>query len=276
MAVRERISILASKDAKLKDNVSLWFGNGTSEDDGDLGDVEIRWDGTDLDILPAANNSILKIGADAKAFDLWLYGNSSNAYISWDASADDFKFEDSVSLMFGTGAGAGPGNAGDVEIRWDGTDLDVLAAADDSILKIGNGTNSFDVWLFGNSVTQYASWDASANRLKFEDSINLEFGTGAGAGPGNAGDASITFDGTRLVVSPIAAGGIVHIGDAADTAPNEVHIFDGATAGEAGRLVLYDRSGQSWYIWPNTDGDVYVASAAPADDTAGAVIGGQS
>src|SRR3990167_2896993 len=168
MAVRERISILASKDAKLKDNVSLWFGNGTSEDDGDLGDVEIRWDGTDLDILPAANNSILKIGADAKAFDLWLYGNSSNAYISWDASADDFKFEDSVSL-------------------------------------------------------------------KFEDSINLEFGTGAGAGPGNAGDASITFDGTRLVVSPIAAGGIVHIGDAAGTAPHQGHIFYGAAPGGGGR-----------------------------------------
>ena len=350
MAVRERISILASKDAKLKDNVNLWFGDGTQDDNGDLGDVKIRWDGTNLDMLPttddsqfylgdgtssfdlrvygssanayisfdasaddlkfedsvslmfgtgagagqgnagdveirwdatdldilaAANNSVIKIGNGTNSFDIWLYGSSANAYISFDASADDLKFEDSVSLMFGTGAGAGPGNAGDVEIRWDGTDLDILATTDDSIIKLGNGTQSFDLWLYGNSATSYISWDASADQLKFEDNVALHFGTGAGGGPGNAGDATILFDATRLVLTPLAAGGIVHVGDGADTTANELHVFDGGT-NKAGRLVLYDHAGVANYLWIDSTGDLRFDSTSPSNDTSGTIIGTQS
>lgn len=69
-------------------------------------------------------------------------------------------FRDNVSIKLGSDA--------DVNIRWDGTDLDILAAADDSVAKLGNGTNSFDLWLYGNAAADYVLWDASAGELDFQ------------------------------------------------------------------------------------------------------------
>jgi hypothetical protein len=194
---RERISFLASDDAKLKDNVDLWFGDGAGADDGTQGDVKIRWDGTDLDMLPTANNTVFKLGDGTTSFDLWLYGASAAAYILWDASANDLIFQDSVSLKLGTGE--------DVEIRWDATDLDILAAADDSVIKIGNGTNSFDVWLYGNTADAYIVWDASADDLIFQDSVSLKLGTGL--------DAELRWDGTDLDLLAVADDQVFKLGN---------------------------------------------------------------
>lgn len=163
---------------KLGDSVEFILGDGVDAADGSAGDVTLRWDGTDLDLLPTVDDSIFKIGDGTLSFDLWLMGGSASAYVSWDASANDLKLEDSVSLMFGTGAGAGPGNAGDVEIRWDATDLDVLAAADDSVIKFGNGTNSFDVWIYGNTASDYVLFDASANELSLQGAVTLDVPAG--------------------------------------------------------------------------------------------------
>src|SRR3990167_1520717 len=150
------------------DNGKLVFGTGS--------DVTIAWDGTDLDITCAADNSTITIGATGNSFDLVVNGSTSSFLITWDASANDLKFEDSVSLMFGTGAGAGVGNAGDVEIRWDATDLDILAAADYSVIKFGNGTNSFDVWIYGNTASDYILWDASAGAMSFVGAAYVDLG----------------------------------------------------------------------------------------------------
>lgn len=73
------------------------------------------------------------------------------------AFAGNVKLLDSDVLSFGIGE--------DVQVRWDGTDLDILAAADDSVIKFGNGTKSFDVWLYGDTASDYLLWDASANEL---------------------------------------------------------------------------------------------------------------
>lgn len=182
----------SADDLFFQDNVSAKFGND--------GDVEIRWDGTNMDVLAATDDYQIYWGDGTKSFDFRYYGNAAGEYISWDASANDLKFEDSVSLMFGTGSAAGQGAAGDVEMRWDGTDFDVLAAADDSIIKWGNGTNSFDQWWYGQTANTYISWDASADDLKFEDSTSLMFGTGSAAGPGAAGDVEMRWDGTDFDV----------------------------------------------------------------------------
>ena len=176
----------------LEDSVSINFGTGL--------DVDIRWDGTDLDMLAAANNTIFKIGNGTNSFDVWLFGSSANHYISWDASANDLKFEDSCSVMFGTGGGAGPGTAGDVELRWDATDLDLLAAADDTVFKIGNGTNSFDVWLFGNTASDYLLWDASAGALTQVGAAQLRT-MKVVSDPGNAGAIPVTTNGSVALTS---------------------------------------------------------------------------
>ncbi len=223
----------SANDLKFEDSTSLMFGTGAGAGVGNAGDVEIRWDGTDLDILAAANNSILKIGNGTNSFDVWIMGGAAGTYISWDASANDLKFEDSCSLMFGTGGAAGPGTAGDVELRWDGTDLDLLATANNTIFKIGDGTTSFDVWLFGSSASAYVSWDASANDLKFEDSVSLMFGTGAGAGPGNAGDVELRWDATDLDLIAAANNTVFKVGDGTNS-------FD---------LWLYGSSASNYILW---------------------------
>ena len=64
---------------------------------------------------------------------------------------------DSKKVLFGTG--------GDVTMQWDGSNFDVLAAADDSVIKWGNGTNNFDQWFYGNIADSYVLWDASADEL---------------------------------------------------------------------------------------------------------------
>lgn len=75
------------------------------------------------------------------------------------------KIGDNSHLRFGDGAVRGDPGAYDITVRWDGTDLDILAAADDSVIKLGNGTNSFDAWVYGNTASDYLLWDASANNL---------------------------------------------------------------------------------------------------------------
>ena len=183
----------SANDLIFADNASIMFGDGS--------DVEIRWDGTDLDILAAADNSTINIGATGNSFDIVINGSSSTFQITFDASANDLKFEDSVSLMFGTGAGAGVGNAGDVELRWDATDFDILAAADDSVFKIGNGTNSFDVWVYGNTASDYVLWDASASKLSLVGAAAIDLG-------GTVGHVLWTPIAIAVNTAPTVSGGV--------------------------------------------------------------------
>lgn len=145
---------------KYADNTQLKFGTGN--------DITIAWDGTDLDILQATANSSIKFGVSGAGIDLVLYGDTAGRNLTWDQSADSLLFEDSTLLVFGTGS--------DVTVRWDGTDLDILGVADDQVIKVGNGTNSFDVWVYGNTASDYVLWDASANKLSFVAGAFVDLG----------------------------------------------------------------------------------------------------
>ena len=154
--------------------------------------------GTTLSILAGTDNNTIIFGATGNSFDIVINGSTSSFLITFDASANDLKFEDSVSIMLGTGAGAGVGSAGDVELRWDATDLDMLAAADDTVFKIGNGTNSFDVWVYGNTASDYILWDASAGKLTLEGAAYVDLG-------GAAGHVRHTVRTVAVNTSPVAA-----------------------------------------------------------------------
>lgn len=92
---------------------------------------------------------------------------------------DPCKLGDSISLFLGDGADREDPSVGDVQVRWDGTDLDILVAADDSVIKIGNGTLSADVWIYGNTANDYLVWDASASALQLKGAAALSVdGTG--------------------------------------------------------------------------------------------------
>lgn len=220
----------------LADSVAVKFGTGA--------DIVMSWDGTRMNITQAATNSEIRWGVDGAGIDQILYGDTASVNVTWDQSADSLIFNDSALLVFGTGS--------DATLRWDGTDLDLLAAADDSVFKIGNGTNSFDLWLYGNSTSLYISWDASASDLKLEDSVSLMFGTGAGAGPGTAGDVEIRWDGTDLDVLGAADDLVITVG----TGTNSFDLkWFGDTTSD---FILYDASAKKLFINDTADTDMAI------------------
>ena len=117
-------------------------------------------------------------GEDAKGHDLKVFGNTTNKYMFWDASADtlhikgtldadtklveSFSFGDAEELKFGAGS--------DVSIQWDGTKLIISAAADDSLIEIGDSAatqKSFDLKWYGGAASgaSYLLADASGNLI---------------------------------------------------------------------------------------------------------------
>jgi hypothetical protein len=81
------------------------------------------------------------------------------------------------------------GTGSDVTIEWDSTNLIVAAAADDTLIEIGDSAEtqlSFDVKIYGNAASgaDYIMWDASESRLKFE---------GAMVGANTPGETTLDF-----------------------------------------------------------------------------------
>lgn len=157
------------------DDTSLYFG--------DSNDVGFQWDGTNLILTAAADDSLIEIGDSATtqvSFDLKWYANEASgaSYLYADASANliyttgvDLQFKDNDYLVLGTGAGA----AGDVNLVWDATDLHMNAAANNTVFNIGDGTTSFDIKTFGSAAANYMLWDASDNSLEFTGAAKIDF-----------------------------------------------------------------------------------------------------
>jgi len=141
------------------------FGDDVKLKFGASDDITIDWNAAGgLDVLQAAANSLISLGVDNAGIDVKFFGDTASSYMLWDQSGDELVFDgadlwlkDSDQLEFG--------DASDVVMTWDGTDLDVTAAADDSVIKFGTGTNSFDIWLYGNTANAYALWDAGEDTL---------------------------------------------------------------------------------------------------------------
>lgn len=120
---------------------------------------------------------------------------------------------DSVLAVFGTGS--------DVTMGWDGTDFDVLAAADNSVINFGTGTNSFDVKVFGETASDFVLWDASESNLEVTGDARLDF-TGATVLAANT-DGGIIKAGTAI--APVTE-------DTADLNFISLYFDNGATSGD--------------------------------------------
>lgn len=199
------------------------FADATSLYLGDSNDVGFQWDGTNLILTAAADDSLIEIGDSATtqlSFDLKWYGGAASgaSYIYADASANliyttgvDLQFKDNDYLVLGTGAGA----AGDVNLVWDGTDLHMNAAANNTVFNIGDGTTSFDIKTFGSAAANYILWDASANALQMQGAAFLEFVGASSQNPINMdsiGDfATATTSGTLgNVIKMDLTGAVTH------------------------------------------------------------------
>lgn len=82
----DRTNVIVEQFLKLLDNAELNIGNGSDTYDPGVGDVTVKWDGTDLDIVPASDDEVIKFGDGTSNFDIWWYGNIATAYLEWDAS----------------------------------------------------------------------------------------------------------------------------------------------------------------------------------------------
>jgi len=108
---------------------------------------------------------------------------------------DGYHFQDGIKLFFG--------DSDDVSIQWDGTNLIVTAAADDSVIEIGDAgatQKSFDLKVYGDAANgaDYLSWDASASKRTGDSNgigLTLSVKTDAGA-PGTTGTptGSVVFN----------------------------------------------------------------------------------
>lgn len=227
-------------------------------------------------------------GEDGKGMDFQVYGDTSGKYFFWDASADtlyvvgtlsldgtfaadNIALADAETLTFGTG--------NDVVMQWDGTNLIIAAAADDSLIEIGDAAatqKSFDLKWYAQQANgaSYLYFDASADLiystgvdLQFKDNDFLVFGTGAGA----TGDINFTWDATNFVMATPAASAAWLIGAAAhvinatltgtltvgvDDAGHDVKFF-GATAG---KYFLWDESADTAIV----NGIVQIGATATA------------
>lgn len=113
------------------------------------------------------------------------------------------QFADSETLTFG--------DDNDVTIQWDGTDLDILAAADDTVITVGNGTNDFDLTWYMADANTTVKFDASANTVDFgadDYGVDVTF-HGATAGVFWRWDESadtVLRDGGTLFAKAVASG----------------------------------------------------------------------
>jgi hypothetical protein len=211
MAIRERISILASKHVKLKDSVKLFLGDGTNAQDGDVGDISIAWDGTDLDVLQSTANSSIKLGVSGAGIDLQQYGDTVGADLLWDQSADSLIFGDNAKVVLGTGS--------DITVAWDGTDLDVTQGTVNSSIKWGVSGAGIDQVHYGDTAGADMTWDQSADSLIFGDNAKVVLGTGS--------DIVMAWDGTDMDVTQATANSSIKWG--VDGAGID-HVFYGDTA----------------------------------------------
>jgi hypothetical protein len=76
-----------------EDNAMLQFG--------DRGDLRMRWDGTDLDVLVAGTNSQWIFGDDTTLLDVKFQGDTTANFAMWDASADMFSIQGGASFVKG-------------------------------------------------------------------------------------------------------------------------------------------------------------------------------
>lgn len=245
-------SFNTDEDCKLQDSAKLRFGSGTQAGGTDNGDISFAWDGTDFDILQGTANSSFKWGIDGAGIDQVWYGDTASTNMTWDQSADSLIFSDNAKAVFGDGS--------DVTIRWDATDLDILVAANNTVIKIGNGTASADLWVYGSVAGNYILWDASANSLTAVGAATIRPLT-AIADPGNAGAIPVTVSGyvpivtagaeTRTLAAPSFIGqelliyaktavgnGVVTCATTVNETGNNTITF--ANAGEAVRLIAVE------------------------------------
>jgi len=193
-------------DLRLDDDDMLQFG-----DDQDL---SMRWDGTDFDILPLADDKCFKIGNGIVSMDVWIYGNTANDNIIFDASENllqldgvDLYLEDDDNLSFG--------DSQDVVMQWAaGGGFNITFAADNSVVTWGATGNSADHIWYGATSAKYVKIDTSEDLLYLED-VDLYLGDNDNISFGDSQDVVIQYasSGAKFTITSAADDESIEVGN---------------------------------------------------------------
>lgn len=191
---------------------------------GDASDIVFSFDGTNLVATPATDDTgAIHIGDGTTDMDLKWFGGTTAKYVLFDMGNAllqledvDLKLGDNDILQFGDATG------GDVSVKWNGTNLVILPAADDTgAIYFGDGTTDMDVRVTLGAAADYAQFDVGAKSLII------------------AGDARLDLS-SATVAAANTDGGVIKCGTSAarvteDTADMKFLAFyfdNGATSGD--------------------------------------------
>lgn len=196
-----------AKGALVFDNADLDLGQSDILRFGDSQDIQMRWDGTNFDVLAAAGGSDFIFGTTAANIDVVINGDfrldglTASSDIQWDRSEDTLEILDEAIVAFGTDD--------DITFEWNNAtaQFTVGAAAGDTNWYIGDTSTGFDiVYYFNGSGTITFDYDQtelvfSGSDLKLRDDDYIVLGS-SGLG-GGTNDGTIRWDNTNSVVEII-------------------------------------------------------------------------
>lgn len=183
---------------------------------------------------------------------------STTSYLEFNETDGQLNLED-IDIHLGDNdiQEYGDATGGDVSMRFDGTDFDVLANADDTVWKWGTGTKAFDMWWYGDIADHYILWDASTQTLSLEGQARtskmntlspryeLRWIAGARGKPAINADIRAAAEATRMIADPYfeILGGGASSGSTAHNAEGGIRLTTGGT------------NGDGVFLLPHLDGD---------------------
>lgn len=123
-----------------------------------------------------------------------------NGALAGTITVDSLDLGDNDPINFGDGD--------DIVMKWNGSAFAVTQAAADSSVLWGVSGAGINHVFYGDTAGRDLGWDQSNNQLLAADNTAIAIGSGAGA----AGDISLAWDGSKLVVSQLTANSAVDWG----------------------------------------------------------------
>jgi hypothetical protein len=196
--------VQASDMLEFQDDAKLAFGT--------TSDVTIVWDQTNLLIEPASQGvGIIKIGATA-GMDFNIYADDAAKFASFDSGAAellldgyDIGLQDDDIIQFG--------DANDITMTWDQTQLMITGATANNPIRIGDPTN-LDLIICGGTTTNNVTFDTDDSALVCEfDGFDLHMKDDDVVKFGDASDITMTWDQTQLMITGASVNNTIIFGD---------------------------------------------------------------
>lgn len=146
-----------------------------------------------LDMIPDNDGAVLGIGDGTTQADVYMYSGSTASYWLFDEGAGEVYYQ-TLDLQLDDDAFVILGDDDDVTLQFDGTNLELFAAAIDTPFALGGVTYGFDLTYYFETAGQFRS-DYDADFINLTDDMELRFGTGASSD----GDIKISSNSSNVL-----------------------------------------------------------------------------